>query len=58
MDPVSFASLLVDWLLCRSATPPQALMLDGKMFRDLIGMLTMAQHEDGAPQALAVYDQK
>ena len=28
------------------------------MIRDHIGLLTLAQHEDGAPQALAVYDQE
>ncbi|MSU65374.1 MAG: ISAs1 family transposase [Opitutus sp.] len=28
------------------------------MIRDHIGLLTLAQHEDGAPQAVAVYDQK
>jgi len=28
------------------------------MIRDRIGLLTLAQHEDGTPQALAVYDQK
>jgi hypothetical protein len=32
--------------------------MDGKMIRDHIGLLTLAQHEDGAPQAVAVYDQK
>ena len=32
--------------------------MDGKMIRDHIGLLTLAQHEDGAPQAMAVYDQK
>jgi hypothetical protein len=37
---------------------PQALAMDGKMIRDHIGLLTLAQHEDGAPQAVAVYDQK
>ncbi len=26
--------------------------------RDHLGLLTLAQHEDGAPQAVAVYDQK
>ena len=35
-----------------------ALAMDGKMIRDHIGLLTLAQHEDGAPQAMAVYDQK
>jgi hypothetical protein len=28
------------------------------MIRDHIGLLTLAQHEDGAPHAVAVYDQK
>jgi hypothetical protein len=58
MDPEAFASRLNDWLQSRSGSLPQALALDGKMIRDHIGLLTLAQHEDGAPQAVAVYDQK
>jgi len=58
MDPEAFAQLLTQWLLSRAGTLPQALALDGKMIRDHIGLLTLAQHEDGAPQAIAVYDQK
>jgi len=58
MDPEAFAILLNAWLQSRSGTLPQALALDGKMIRDHIGLLTLAQHEDGAPQAVAVYDQK
>ncbi|HWH69907.1 MAG TPA: ISAs1 family transposase [Candidatus Sulfotelmatobacter sp.] len=58
MDPEAFARLLSEWLLSRAGSLPQALALDGKMIRDHIGLLTLAQHEDGAPQALAVYDQK
>lgn len=58
MDPEAFATHLNGWLLARAGTLPQALALDGKMIRDAIGLLTLAQHEDGAPQALAVYDQK
>ena len=58
MDPEAFAGLLSAWLAQRAGTLPQALALDGKMIRDHIGLLTLAQHEDGAPQALAVYDQK
>ncbi|MEO8429049.1 MAG: hypothetical protein ABI651_18310, partial [Verrucomicrobiota bacterium] len=46
------------WFQSRSGTLPQALALDGKMIRNHIGLLTLAQHEDGAPQAVAVYDQK
>lgn len=58
MDPEAFAQLLTQWLTSRAGSLPQALALDGKMIRDHIGLLTLAQHEDGAPQAMAVYDQK
>jgi hypothetical protein len=58
MDPEPFAALLCGWLAERAGTLPAALALDGKMIRDHIGLLTLAQHEDGAPQAMAVYDQK
>lgn len=58
MDPEAFARLLSSWLTQNAGSLPQALALDGKMIRDHIGLLTLAQHEDGAPQALAVYDQK
>lgn len=58
MDPEPFAALLSDWLQARAGLLPQALALDGKMIRNHIGLLTLAQHEDGAPQAIAVYDQK
>jgi hypothetical protein len=58
MDPEPFAALLSDWLVRRAGRLPQALALDGKMIRDHIGLLTLAQHEDGAPQAVGVYDQK
>lgn len=58
MDPEAFAGLLTDWLRSRAGTLPAALALDGKMIRDHIGLLSLVQHEDGAPQAVAVYDQK
>jgi len=58
MDPETFAALLTGWLQHHHGQLPAALALDGKMIRDHIGLLTLAQHEDGAPQALAVYDQK
>jgi len=58
MDPEAFARLLSPWLLSRAGTLPAALAMDGKMIRDHIGLLTLAQQEDGAPQAIAIYDQK
>jgi uncharacterized protein DUF4338/DDE family transposase len=58
MDPEAFANILNDWLQSRAGSLPGALALDGKMIRDHIGLLTLAQHEDGAAEAMAVYDQK
>jgi hypothetical protein len=58
MDPEEFAEVLSGWLQSRAGTLPGALALDGKMIRDHIGLLTLAQHEDGAPVAVTVYDQK
>jgi hypothetical protein len=58
MDPEAFAKILNEWLHSRAGSLPGALALDGKMIRDHIGLLTLAQHEDGAPVAVAVYDQK
>ena len=58
MDPEAFATRLTGWLQQHHGSLPAALALDGKMIRDHIGLLTLAQHEDGAPHALAVYDQK
>jgi hypothetical protein len=58
MDPEAFAEVLSGWLQSRAGSLPGALALDGKMIRDHIGLLTLAQHEDGAPVAVAVYDQK
>lgn len=58
MDPEEFAKRLSQWLCSRAGSLPTALAMDGKMIRDHIGLLTLAQHEDGAPQAVAIYDQK
>src|SRR5947208_7776114 len=58
MDPEEFAKRLSQWLGSRAGTLPGALAMDGKMIRDHVGLLTLAQHEDGAPVAVAVYDQK
>jgi hypothetical protein len=58
MGPEVFATRLTDWLQTHAGSLPAALALDGKMIRDHLGLLTLAQHEDGAPQAVAVYDQK
>ena len=58
MDPEAFASVLTSWLEAHAGTLPAALAIDGKMIRDKVGTLTLAEHEDGTPQAIVVYDQK
>ncbi len=58
LDSDAFAVLVDQWLQSCAGTLPQALALDGKMIREHIGVLSLAQHEDGAPQAVALYDQK
>jgi hypothetical protein len=58
MDPESFAQTLTGWLQQEAGTLPAALAMDGKMIREHIGLFSLVQHEDGSPQAIAVYDQK
>ncbi|MGH3553752.1 MAG: ISAs1 family transposase [Mycobacterium sp.] len=58
LDAEAFAAHLHAWLQTHANALPQALAMDGKSIRDHIGLLTLAQHEDGAPQAVAIYDQK
>lgn len=58
MDPEAFAALLSGWLAQCAGTLAAALCLDGKMIRDLIGTVTLADHDDGSPIAVAIMDQK
>ena len=58
IDNEAFATLLSEWLRARAGELPAALAMDGKMIRDAIGVLTLATHEDKAPQAMAIYDKK
>ncbi len=58
LDADAFATLLVGWLQAHAGQLPAALALDGKMIRDHLGVLSLVDHDDGAPQALVLYDQK
>jgi hypothetical protein len=58
LDAEAFARHLNDWLQAQSGQLPAALALDGKMIRDHIGLVTLADHEDGSPVAVALMDQK
>lgn len=58
LDPEVLAGVLNGWLREHSGTLPSGLSLDGKMVRDLIGTVTLADHQNGSPVALAIMDQK
>ena len=58
MDPAAFAQTLNDWLAAQAGTLPAALCLDGKMIRELIGTVTLAEAEGGAPVAVRIMDLK
>ena len=58
LDADAFASRLEGWLQAHAGQLPAALALDGKMIRDHLGVLSLVDHDDGAPQTLALYDQK
>ena len=58
LDPEVLAVALNGWLREQAGTLASALSLDGKMIRNIIGTVTLAQHQDGSPVAVAVMDQK
>lgn len=58
LEAEAFAAHVHAWLQTQAGQLPQALALDGKLIREHIGLLTLAQHDDGAPQAVASCDQK
>lgn len=58
MDPAAFNQVLNQWLEAHAGELPRALAVDGKMVRDHFGILSLARHADGAPEAMNVFDQK
>jgi hypothetical protein len=58
LDPEVLAEVLNGWLREHAGTLPSGLSLDGKMIRDVIGTVTLADHQNGSPVALAIMDQK
>jgi hypothetical protein len=58
LDADQLPDVLSDWLQTQSGMLPSALALDGKMIRHCIGTVTLAEHEDGSPVALAIMDHK
>ena len=58
LDPEAFAMTLSQWLSEHQDSLPEALAMDGKMIRGIIGMVSLVQTEDGTPVAMAIMDQK
>jgi hypothetical protein len=58
LDLDEFATVLNAWLRQRSGELPGALAVDGKMIRDCIGVVTMAEHDTGVPRSMAIMSQK
>jgi len=58
LDLDAFARVMNDWLKARAGDLPGAVAVDGKMIRDCIGLVTMADHDTGVPIASAVMSQK
>lgn len=58
ISPTEFCKVLNTWLQAHAGDLPRGLAMDGKMLRDHFGILSLARHTDGAPEAMSVYDQK
>jgi hypothetical protein len=58
MDLDQFAEVLSQWLSAHNGSLPQSLAMDGKMVRDTMGVLTLAEHETGRAHAMAPMSMK
>ena len=54
----ALADALSAWLRTQQGTLPAGLALDGKMIRDLIGLVCLAEHATGVPYAMACMSAK
>lgn len=58
LDQDALADALSAWLRTHQGTLPAGLALDGKMIRDLIGLVCLADHATGVPYAMACMSAK
>jgi len=58
LDLDAFSEVLSAWLAQHRGTLPIALAMDGKFIRDTVGLVTLAEHETGAPVAMIDASQK
>ena len=53
-----FAQALTQWLQAGRDRLPKALAMDGKMIRDIVGVLSLSEHDTGVPLAVAIQSEK
>lgn len=53
IDPEKLAAHLSGWLQSQNGTLPGTVALDGKMFKDISGVITLAEAETGLPTGMA-----
>jgi len=58
LNPDTLAESLSAWLRLHSGTLPSSLALDGKMIRETVGIVCLADHETGVPHAMACMSMK
>ncbi len=58
LDLDAFARVLGEWLQEQAGTLPASLAMDGKMVRETVGVLSMADHETGVPMAMTRISKK
>lgn len=58
LDPDDLARPLGAWLRTHAGELPGALALDGKMVRDVAGLVCLCDHETGVPSAMARISEK
>lgn len=58
LNPDILAESLSAWLRMHSGTLPSSLALDGKMIRETVGIVCLADHETGVPHAMACMSMK
>ena len=58
LDPDALARPLGAWLRAHAGELPGALALDGKMVRDVAGLVCLCDHETGVPSAMARISEK
>jgi hypothetical protein len=49
LDTDLFAEVLSDWLAEHNGSLPASLALDGKMIREVVGVVSLVDHETGVP---------